>query len=1129
MKLAYLIFIIALFQSHASSYSQNTKISLEMRDVTIETVLNKIEEKTGHKFLYEKGVFQTNKVVSISAKKEKLSLVLDRLFKSLNVNIHYLEKQIIIKRMIDRHVSRQVGSPPQHVITGNVTDKNELPLAGANIIIKGSTVGTLTDFDGNYEITANEGQILVFSYVGMIPEEKVVDATVGTINIKLLDANELEEVVVVAYGTQTKESVVGAVATVSEKVIQNQQVTSPLKALQGLVPGVNVLSTNGEPGSNPSIRIRGFGSINAAQSPLIVIDGAAFNGNINVISQDQIESITVLKDASSTSLYGSRGANGVILITTKKGKKNTAPSVTFRTQVGFSSPAVDLPDFLETEDLMKLTWEALRNTNQYVRGQEAGDAGQNASDELIDYLGYNPYNVNNPIDANGNLVPGASLLWDTDWESELIRNNALRTNHNLSVSGGDERSTYLMSFDYLNEEGTSIGTDFERAAVSLNLESQVTDWLTVGLNTSFSRSKSNLSNPNNVESINWIYNVSSIYPIYARDADGNLHRDNEGNLIFDYGNGTVEANQIVNSIRPGSALAGFSELGSINLGIDKRKRINYLGSAFAEVQIIDGLKFKTQFNYQHYLYDDFEFDDDLFGFASEAGGRIEQRRDITTTVNAIQSLNFAKDFGTHHISTDLLTEAYTVEIDRLTARASGFLPNVTSLNGNTTPEITNGFVQEERLNSYLGRFAYNYDKRYFAEFSARRDGSSRFSEETRWGNFFSMGASWIVSNERFLQNNKVLSFLKLRASYGELGNNRGIGFFPYQAVFNSGWNNEGNSGVLLTEVADPRISWEKTASTNLGVDFSLFDGKISGTVDYYDRESVDLIYDKPLPTSTGVDEITTNVGAVRNYGLEVSLNTTNISTENFTWNTGINFSLDKNEITELTQDEFISGTKLFKVGNSLFDFYLQEWAGVDPTDGQGMWFMDILNDDGEVVDKVTTKDQSQATRYLKGSALPDVIGGFSTFFKYKQFDLNILANFSFGGELYNGNYGNLINTFNSPGSTAHVDNLNRWQQPGDITNTPLLLASPHDHSFRSTRFLFTNNYVRLRSLTLGYNFDRQLLEKFGCSSLRLFIQADNLFTFQSLKGIDPEHGFSGVVNSRPRIPKIIAGGLTVTF
>ena len=1029
----------------------------------------------------------------------------------------------------------QLSFAQEKTVSGTVADENGLPLIGATVVLTGTSNGTTTDFDGNYKITASTGDVLNISYVGYSDQNITVGAS-NTIDATLQPDNSLDEVIVVAYGTQTKQSIVGSISTISSESIERQQVTSPLRALQGAVPGVNLITAGGQPGNNPTIRIRGFSSLNADASPLIILDGAQFNGNLNTISQDQIESMSVLKDASSTSLYGSRGSNGVILITTKKGKRNSAPKITIRSQIGSSNPTVGVHDLLSTDDQFRLTWEARRNENQYNLGQSPSDAAENASAGLVDYFGYTPYNLARPVDVNGNLTSG-NKLWNTNWEGEILRRNYLRTNHNISLSGGGDKTTYFMSMDYLNEEGPVIRSNFERVATRVNIESQVTDWLKMGFNTSFSRSNS--GNPDQTSGsttqvISWIYGVSSAYPIYARDANGALLLDVAGQRQYDLANG-ANAGQSVNSVRP--ARGGQNILADLNLGKENRRRTNYLGNAFAEIQLLEGLKFRTSLSYENYLFDSYSFDDDLLSFASNVGGRVSQDRDITTTLNAIQSLNYKKGFGNHNFSVDLITEAYTFEFDNLGTQGTGFLPNVSVLDGATAPEAVTGNVVVERINSYLGRLAYNFNQKYFIEGSFRRDGSTRFSEDTRWGNFFSVGGSWVVSNEAFLADNSTLNYLKFRGSYGELGNNRifisgslAQDYFPYQSIFNLGWNNEGNTGILLGGVADPDISWEKTESLNVGVDFEMFNGVLSGTVDYYSKESVDLIYDKPIPSSTGVSEITTNIGSVKNYGWEVTLNSNNVSTDNFTWTSGINFSLDNNKITELTQDEFINGSKLWKEGNSIFDWYIREWAGVDPADGFGMWYQDVLDTDGEVTGRVTTKDYDSATRYETGSSsLPDIIGGFTNYIKYKQFDLSILVNFSFGGTLLDTDYSGLINQFSNPGVAHHTDTFNRWQKPGDITDYPLLLAGNNSHASRSTRFLFDNDYVRLKGLTFGYNLPHSVTDRIGLSSFRLFVQADNIFTWQSHKGIDPEQAFNGLTNNRSPLSKTITTGAIIQF
>ncbi len=1021
----------------------------------------------------------------------------------------------------------QIAFAQQKTVSGTVTDESG-PLPGVTVLIKGTNSGTLTDFDGNYSIKANTGDILQYSFMGFTS----VDQTVGNSNkidvVMKESAEALEEVVVVAYGSQTKKSIVGAVAVVDSDVIDKQQVTSVTTALQGSVAGVSIISAGGQPGDNATIRIRGIGSINAEQEPLIVVNGAAFNGNLNTISPDQIESINVLKDASSTALYGSRGSNGVILITTKQGRLDSPTKISLKSSVGFADQAVDHHKLIGSDDYARYTWEALKNAYQYVDGDSAADAATYASEDLIAELGgYNPWGIANPVDASGNLV-SPDKKWETDWASNLFNDAAIRREHSLSVSGGSASTTYYMGANYLNQEGSIKTSEFERISTRVSIDTKVNDWFNTGFNTSFTTSTQNY--PTQAGSAYqsataWIFAVPSVFPLYRRDANGDLVLDNFGNPIYDYGNNLLQA---ANGTRP--ALGGENAVGALSNYDVLNNRDNFTANGYAKVQFTDDLYFKTNLSFERYLFDSFNYVHNEFGYAANVGGRVSQNRDITTTINFINQLNYSKSFGDHNFSVDAIHESYKFKIDALGAQGVGFLPNVKVLNGSTTPESVSGYHTEERLESILGRVSYNFKNKYFVEGSFRTDGSSRFDEKVRWGNFFAVGGSWIVSDEEFLANNDVISFLKLKASYGELGNNRGIGYFPYKQLFNTGWNQLENTGVLLGGVVDPFLKWEKTASSNFGLDIRFLNDKISLGVDYYTKESVDLIYDKPLAPSTGNSSIKTNVGSIKNYGWEFSINSYNIRKENFEWTTSLNFSFDKNEITELTQDGFINGTKRWEVGKSLYEFYIQDWAGVDPATGYGMWFKDILDTDGEPTgEKETTSTYSDASRNYTGkSSLPDVIGGLTNYVRVGNFDLNLLFNFSFGSYIYDSTYAGLMSGFESV-SSASPDVADRWQQPGDITDVPLLLAAQNDFSSLSDRFLFKNNYVRLKAVNLGYNLPENLLNNIGLSKLRIFLQGDNLLTFASHDGIDPEQSIAGTTNNRSFNQRIMSLGINLEF
>ena len=1009
-------------------------------------------------------------------------------------------------------------------ITGVIFDEFGMPLPGATVIEVGTVNGVSTDFDGNYSIEVIEGATLEYSYVGY-EAQKMLATAENPINISLMPANELEEVVVVAFGTQSKQSIVGSVAVISESDIQSQPATTITQAIQGSVPGINVVNTGGIPGTNPTIRIRGIGSINASAAPLIIVDGAPFNGNLNSIAQEQVASISVLKDASSTSLYGSRGANGVIIVTTKSGTKETPTRISLNTVYGNSNMATPMHDLLGIDDYTRFFWEAFRNKELYENNSSPEAAGAAASSNLISALAYNPYGIEQPVDSQGNL--NGTPAWDTDWKGAILNKNAYKKQHGLSISGGSEKTTFYIGSNYIKEQGQVKTTYFERFATRINVDTEVSDYIKSGLNVSYTTSKQNSPNQSGTSfsnSIQWIYTIPSYYPLYQRESEGTLYKNAGGSTQFDYGNNN---SQIVNGVRP--ALSNENGLGAI-MNNDILKTRTYTSmNGYIKIELLPELNFKSNIFYERSTFDDFRYTHYKFGAASSIQGRVAQDRNFITTLNAIQTLNYSNTFGLHSFNADAIFESYRLEQDLLDAQGTGYLPNVKVLNGSTLPESVGGAINEERILSAISRLTYNYDNTYFAEVSFRRDGSTKFSKDTRWGNFYSFGGSWILSNESFLDNVPWVDYLKLKFSYGELGNNRNIGFFPYLQVFETGYNQLDNTGVISSEFVDPNLTWEKTALQNIGTEFTLFEGKLQGSIEYYSKESIDLIYDKPLALSTGNESIKTNIGAVKNSGIEFSFNSMVLKKDDLTVDLGINFSFDKNEISDLTQDEFIKGNKKWKVGKSLYEFFIRESAGVDPDDGYQMWYKDVLSADGEPTgERVTTKEYSEATRYyLDKSSLPKMIGGFNASVSYKNFNLSTLINFSFGSYVYDSVYASLMNGFESPGRNGHPDLINRWQQPGDQTDVPLFLNLQNDFNASSSRFLFKNNYIRVRGLNLGYTFEESWMEKYQIKGLRVYMQGDNLFTFQSHKGIDPEQALSGTTNYRSHQMKTISLGVNL--
>ncbi|HEX8017968.1 MAG TPA: SusC/RagA family TonB-linked outer membrane protein, partial [Flavobacterium sp.] len=712
--------------------------------------------------------------------------------------------------------------------------------------------------------------------------------------------------------------------------------------------------------------------------------------------------------------------------------------------------------------------------------------------------------------------------WDTDWASLILNDAAVRKEHSFAINGGSENTKYAFSTNYLSQEGNVVTSKFDRVTTRLSIDSKINNWFSTGITAFYSTSKQNFpsqSGSSYQSAVQWIYSVPSIYPVYRRDDNGALIKDGSGNNIFDYG---ANVGQAVNGTRP--IFNNENAYGSLYKYDVRYNRDNFTANAYMQFTIAKDLTFKTNLAYDKYLYDYYNYASNEVGYAASVGGRVTQDRDITTATNLINTLSYKKSFGNHNLSADLIQEAYNFKIDALGAQGEGFLPGVTVLDGKTSPTDVSGYISEDRISSYLGRLTYNYNEKYFLEGSFRRDGSSRFAEDVRWGNFYAVGGSWLVSEENFLKNVDVINYLKLKASYGELGNQRILNpddsenYFPYIQNYETGWPELDNPGVILGNVVDTNLKWEKTGSANVGLEFGLFKNRISGTIDYYNKNSVDLVLKQPLPTSTGspTGGVLTNIGSVRNYGWEFSLSSKNITTNDFSWTTSLNFSLDKSKVTSLTQEGFVIGNKRWEVGRSIYEFYVQEWAGVDPDTGYGMWYKDVLGTDGTPTgEKTTTKVYSEASRnYVGQSSLPDVIGGLTNYFRYKAFDLNVLFNFSYGASVYDSTYASLMDGFKTSGRAASADLENRWQNPGDKTNVPLLLSSNNDFTSQSTRFLFKNDYVRLKALNFGYNLPGSLLSKLSVSKLRLYFQGDNLWTYQTHKGIDPEQSLSGATNSR---------------
>ena len=1013
-------------------------------------------------------------------------------------------------------------------ISGTVISDGE-PLPGVSVQIKGETTGTITDMDGKYSISAPSDAILVYRFVGLKTVEQLVNGR-NMINVTLeSDSKELDEVMVVAYATAKKYSFTGAASTVKGDEIAKLQVASVSRALEGTVSGVQASAASGQPGTDAEIRIRGIGSINASSAPLYVVDGVPFDGSVNSINPDDIASMTVLKDAASAALYGSRGANGVIIITTKQGQTDSKTTVNVKASFGGSNRAVRDYDRIGTNDYFQLYWEALRN--QYAKDTEnytPATAAAQASKDLVTKLmgdGPNPYGTNypQPVGTDGKLVDGARPLWDFDW-SDAMEQQALRTELNLNVSGGGQKNQYFFSAGYLNDKGIALESGYQRFNLRSNITSEMTSWLKGGVNMSFAHSMQNYPVSSDTKTSNVINagrTMPGFYPIYEVNADGSLKTDANGELIPDFG-----------SYRPSGSTSNWNLPATLPLDKSERMKDEFSGRTFLEVTFIPGLKFKTSFNFDLINYNSLDFTNSLIGPSVTTGGgssRVNTRTFSWTWNNIV---TYDKTIGEHHFNILAGQEAYSYRYDELSAsRTKMALPDMPELVVGSQLTGGSGYRIDYALAGYFTQLLYDYQSKYFFSASYRRDGSSRFAPETRWGNFWSLGASWRIDRENFMiSTSDWLSALTLKASYGAQGNDNLGTYYASKGLY-AIVSNLGENALVSDRIATPKLKWETNLNFNVGIDFSLWNNRVSGSFDFFQRRSKDLLYSRPVAPSLGYKSVDENVGALKNTGIELSLNGTLINTQDFIWKLGLNLTHYKNEVTELPlKDMPPSGVNKLAVGRSVYDFYTKEWAGVDPENGNPLWYMDILDKDDNVVGRGTTSVYKDATDYfVNKSSLPKVYGGFNTSFSYKGVELSAIFAYSVGGYIMNRDITMILHNGSSAGRAWSKEILNRWTPENRYTDVPALATTTNNWTSYSTRFLQNNSYMRLKNLTLSYTLLKQLVSKAALSNVQVFVQSDNLFTIHRNQGLDPEQGITGLTYYRYPAMRSFTGGINVTF
>ena len=987
-----------------------------------------------------------------------------------------------------------------HLIRGRVlAAENRQPLPGATVSLGKSGGGTSTDAEGRFAIEGRAGKnLLSVSFVGR--ETVETETRTDTVTILLTLTNKvLDEVVAVAYTTVKRSGYPGAVSTVTADKINNRQTGDVSNSLQGLVAGLQTSSANGQPGNGSTLLIRGAGSINASSSPLFVVDGAPYDGDINALNPADIASISVLKDATSANLYGSRAANGVILITTKEGKKGRDAAINATINQGWSNRAVKDYEKVNTDQYFQLYWQALKNkalTNGFTEAQADTIASQN----VVSDLAVNPYGSGypEPVGGNGKILPGARPLWNNSWE-DAMRQHGKFTQAQLSLSGGSDKSTYYVSGGYLDNEGIYIGSGFKRYNLRGNLTLQAKSWLRAGIDVSGASTVQDYPPSSDSRTDNVVIfgrTLPGFYPIYQMNPDGTYKLNAKGQKALDYGD-----------YRPQAALPLMNLVGTVGLDINRIRRENGSVRSFLEATLAKGLVFKTSYNTDYINYNDQYYSNPLFGDASSIGGSISETNSRTLSYTWNNIVTYQHDLrGGHHLELLAGHEYYSFTYHKLQGNSQGFvLPGLYEPVAASIIEGFSGYADNYNKLSFFGQAQYNYLSRYYVTGSVRRDGSSRFSPQSRWGTFWSAGAGWRLASEPFLKSVSWLNLLTLKTSYGASGNDNLNTYYAYEALYNI-QNNLGNGGVITSRLPTLDLKWESNLNFNAGLDFGLFSNRVSGTLNYYIRTSKDLLYSKPLAASTGFGSVDANIGTLRNKGFELTLNAVPVNTGRFRWDIELNIAHNKNEITALPQKEIISGTKKLMVGKSIYDFYLRKWAGVDPANGNPLWY--ITDSSGKTT---TTSVYAKGSQYYVGSSLPTVVGGITNTFRYRGIELNFLFTYSLGGKVLDLDYVFLLTGGASPGRNFSKELLESWTPDHTHTNVPRMTTDDLGWTNTSTRLLYSATYGRLKNLTLAYHLPLPSGWKQNeyVKDIRIYLTGENLLTFYGHKGMDPEQSIGG--------------------
>ena len=1055
-----------------------------------------------------------------------------------------------------------LASAQNIAVTGQVKDSSTgegIPFA--SLQVKGTMVGASTDLDGFYSISAPADGVLIFSSIGYVNAEVPVNGN-AVVNVTLdPDSQVLEETIVVAFGTATKESFTGSATVVKSDDIAKVQSSDATRALEGVVAGVQMTTTSGTLGSSPSIMIRGASSISAGTAPLYIVDGIPFNGDLNNINPSDIESMTVLKDAASNALYGARGANGVIMITTKKAK-HTDAVVNVDAKWGLNTKALKNYDYITAPgQYYEVYYAALKNYLMNAQGMSEFEAHIAANEYMVAdsnntnasglSLGYNVYTVKEGetlIGSNGRLNPSASLgrvvdyngqsyyLTPDNWMDETYR-NTLRQEYNVSVSGTSGNASVLASFGYLNNKGIVDGSDMYRYTARLRADYQAKKWLKVGANFSYTNYDYNNGNSDEGSSsstgnIFAIANqIAPIYPLYIRDAMGRIMTDRYGFQMYDYGTGTNAG-----AVRP--YLGNSNALQAANLDKSNSNGNAFNGTAYTEVKFLKDFTFTFNAGVGFQETRSSQVMNMYYGQYAPMGGMIAKAHSRGLSLNLQQLLNWNRTFGVHNVGVLLGHESYQTQSVSLSASKSQmFSMENDELAGAVVDGKSSSSSRSEYNNEgYFLRAQYDYMNRIFASASYRRDASSRFHPDHRWGNFWSVGGGWIINEEGWFPRAPWIDMLKVKASIGSQGNDN-IGNYLYTDTSYLS-NNNGTPALGFGVKGNKEITWETNTNMNAGVDFDFLRGRVSGSVEYFYRKTSDMLFWFTVPASMGYSGYYDNIGDMRNQGVEFSTNLVLMQKRNFLWNFYMNFTHYTNKITMLPEERktattpegyvgYANGTSFVGEGLPLHAFYMQQYAGVDPETGDPMWY----RNDAEG-NKVTTKDYSLATQYICGDPTPDLYGGFGTSLDFFGFDVALAFTYSIGGLAYDSGYAGYMGSpqTSSLGTNFHKDILNAWTPENRDTDIPKFQFNEQYTAASSDRFLVNASYLNFQNAQVGYTIPERVTSRMHISRLRVYAACDNIYYWSCRRGLDPRQSFSGATSNAMNSPvRTISGGLNITF